>query len=234
MDPMLASALVLGAAGSAHCIGMCGPIALAVPSPGRGVGARLRSTLLLNSGRLFTYALLGAAIGTFGHGLRLVGLQQVVSIGAGVVLLLSVLLPDLVHRLAPGGPLAMGIARLRGKLAHNLRRTAPEALFLTGVLNGLLPCGLLYAALLGASTNATAADGALFMLFFGLGTWPALIALRMGGGMIGPNARVWLRKASPVLVSVVAVLMILRGLELGIPYVSPGAVVVPAEVTVCH
>ncbi|MDX9751729.1 MAG: sulfite exporter TauE/SafE family protein, partial [Flavobacteriales bacterium] len=107
-------------------------------------------------------------------------------------------------------------------------------LFLTGVLNGLLSCGLLYAALLDASTNATAMDGALFMLFFGLGTWPALIALRMGGGIIGPGARTWLRKASPVLVSVVAVLMILRGLELGIPYVSPGAVTVPAEVEVCH
>jgi len=234
MNPMLFTALVLGVAGSAHCIGMCGPIALAVPSPGPGVGVRLRSTLLLNGGRLMTYVLLGMAIGTFGHGLHLAGLQQVVSIVAGVLLLLSVLVPGLLQRFSPTGRLSMDISRLRSALARNLKRTAPEALFLTGVLNGLLPCGLLYAALLGASTYATATDGALFMLFFGLGTWPALIALRMGGGMIGANARVWLRKASPVLVAVVAVLMILRGLELGIPYVSPGPVTMPAEVTVCH
>ncbi len=234
MDAMFATALVLGIAGSAHCIGMCGPIALAVPSSGSGLGARLQSTLLLNSGRLTTYMLLGAAIGTFGHGLRLAGLQQVVSIVAGVLLLLSVLLPGLLLRFSPAGRLSMGISRLRSALARNLKRTAPEALFFTGVLNGLLPCGLLYAALLGASTHATAMGGALFMLCFGLGTWPAMIVLRMGGGMIGEHARVWLRKAAPVLVSVVAVLMILRGLELGIPYVSPGKVMTPAEVTVCH
>lgn len=182
MNPMLFTALVLGVAGSAHCIGMCGPIALAVPSPGPGVGVRLRSTLLLNGGRLMTYGLLGMAIGTFGHGLHLAGLQQVVSIVAGVLLLLSVLVPGLLQRFSPTGRLSMDISRLRSALARNLKRTAPEALFLTGVLNGLLPCGLLYAALLGASTYATATDGALFMLFFGLGTWPALIALRMGGG----------------------------------------------------
>ena len=76
MNPMLATAFVLGAAGSAHCIGMCGPIALAVPSPENGWRARLMSTLILNSGRVSTYALLGALFGAFGTGLRLAGLQQ--------------------------------------------------------------------------------------------------------------------------------------------------------------
>lgn len=234
MNPWYITALVMGVAGSAHCIGMCGPIALAVPSPGHGFGARLRSTLLLNGGRLTTYMLLGAAIGTFGQGLRLVGLQQVVSIVAGVLLLLSVLVPGLLQRFSPTGRMSMGISRLRSALARNLKRTTPEALFLTGSLNGLLPCGLLYAALLGASTDGSAWGGALFMLFFGLGTWPALFALRLGGGMLDDNARTWLRKASPVLVAMVAVLMILRGLELGIPYVSPAPAMTPAETTVCH
>ena len=107
---MFATALVLGVAGSAHCIGMCGPIALAVPSSGTGTGARLRSTLLLNGGRLTTYLLLGMAIGTFGHGLRLAGLQQVISVVAGVLLLLSVLLPGLLRRFSPAGRLSMGAA----------------------------------------------------------------------------------------------------------------------------
>lgn len=234
LDPMLATALVLGVAGSAHCIGMCGPIALAVPSPGPGAAARWRSTLLLNSGRLITYLLLGLAIGTFGQGLRLVGLQRTVSIAAGVILLVSVLLPGLLQRFSPTGPLSMAIARVRSALARNLKRTAPEALFLTGILNGLLPCGLLYAALLGASSATTVMGGAVFMLLFGLGTWPALITLRMSGGMIGEKGREWLRRASPVLVSAVAVLMILRGLELGIPYVSPGPVTTAAGTLECH
>ncbi|MBK9193651.1 MAG: sulfite exporter TauE/SafE family protein [Flavobacteriales bacterium] len=234
MNPMLATAFVLGAAGSAHCIGMCGPIALAVPSPGNGWRARLMSTLILNSGRVSTYALLGALFGAFGTGLRLAGLQQSVSIIAGAVLLLSVIVPGLLERWSPTGRLSLWIGRLRGALARNLKRTAPEALFFTGALNGLLPCGLVYAAAIGAAAMGTMQLGALFMMLFGLGTLPALIGLRMSGSMIGTSARALLRKASPVLVSALAVLMILRALELGIPMVSPPAVTEPGQVTACH
>lgn len=231
---MLITALLLGVAGSAHCIGMCGPIALAVPVPGPGPWARLQSTLLLNVGRLSTYMLLGATIGTFGQGLHLMGLQQMVSVGAGVLLLLSVIMPRVLHRIAPTGRWTMLIARLRGVMARNLQRTAPEALFLTGMLNGLLPCGLLYAALLGAAADATALGGALFMLCFGLGTWPALITLRMGAALLTDRTRSTLRKASPVLVAVVAVLMMLRGMGLGIPYLSPAPPAVAEQVVACH
>ncbi|MBK6776306.1 MAG: sulfite exporter TauE/SafE family protein [Flavobacteriales bacterium] len=234
MNPMLATAFVLGAAGSAHCIGMCGPIALAVPSPGNGWRARLMSTLILNSGRVSTYALLGALFGAFGTGLRLAGLQQSVSIIAGAVLLLSVIVPGLLERWSPTGRLSLWIGRLRGALARNLKRTAPEAVFFTGALNGLLPCGLVYAAAIGAAAMGTMQHGALFMMLFGLGTLPALIGLRMSGSMIGTSARALLRKASPVLVSALAVLMILRALELGIPMVSPPAVTEPGQVTACH
>ncbi len=234
MNPMLATAFVLGAAGSAHCIGMCGPIALAVPSPGNGWRARLMSTLILNSGRVSTYALLGALFGAFGTGLRLAGLQQSVSIIAGAVLLLSVIVPGLLERWSPTGRLSLWIGRLRGALARNLKRTAPEAVFFTGALNGLLPCGLVYAAAIGAAAMGTMQHGALFMMLFGLGTLPALIGLRMSGSMIGTSARARLRKASPVLVSALAVLMILRALELGIPMVSPPAVTEPGQVTACH
>ncbi len=234
MNAMLATAFVLGMAGSAHCVGMCGPIALAVPSPGTGWRARLVSTLILNSGRVGTYALLGAAFGMFGAGLELAGLQQVVSIAAGAVLLLSVVVPGAVERWSPASRTAILIGRLRGALARNLKRTAPEALFLTGALNGLLPCGLVYASAIGAATMATAQQGALFMALFGAGTLPALIALRMSGSMLGINGRAWLRRASPVVVSAMAVLLILRGLELGIPLVSPSSATVPAQVTACH
>lgn len=234
MNAMLATAFVLGAAGSAHCIGMCGPIALAVPSPDNGWRARLMSTLILNGGRVSTYVFLGALFGVSGAGLRLAGLQQSVSIIAGAVLLMSVILPGLLERWSPTGRLSLRIGRLRGALARNLKRTAPEALFFTGALNGLLPCGLVYAAAIGAAAMGTMQHGAFFMLLFGLGTLPALIGLRMSGNMIGTSARGLLRKASPVLVSALAVLMILRGLELGIPMVSPPPVTEPAQVTACH
>lgn len=234
MNAWLATAFVMGVAGSAHCIGMCGPIALAVPAPRNTPAARWASTLLLNSGRITTYALLGAATGSLGLGMRLAGLQQVVSIVGGSVLLLAVVVPGLLERVAPTGRMAMGLSRLRSALARNLRRTSPEALFLTGALNGLLPCGLVYAALLGAAAMGSPVEGALFMVFFGLGTAPALVALRLGGGLVGQGLRAQLRRVSPVLIAAVAVLMILRGLELGIPYVSPGPAAVPGQVTVCH
>lgn len=234
MNVMLATALVLGAAGSAHCIGMCGPIALAVPSIGTTRGSRWASALILNAGRLSMYVLLGAAIGTFGQGLRLVGSQQMVSIVAGTVLLLSVLVPGLLERWNPNGRIALFIARLRSTIARNLRRTAPEAIFITGLLNGMLPCGLVYAALLAASSMESVAGSMGYMALFALGTWPALIALRMSGGLIGQAMRAKLRRAAPVLVACLAVLMILRGMELGIPMISPPSIMSPVQTTACH
>ncbi|HRH69584.1 MAG: sulfite exporter TauE/SafE family protein [Flavobacteriales bacterium] len=234
MNAWFVTAVLLGAASSAHCIGMCGPIALAVPSPAPGWRARAGSTLILNGGRIFTYALIGLTFGTLGQGLRFAGLQQGVSIVAGTVLLLSVIVPGLLERWSPTGTLSIWIGRGRGLLARNLRRTAPEALFLTGALNGLLPCGLVYAAAIGAAAMDSAEQGALFMAVFGLGTWPALIALRMSGSMIGHPVRALLRRSSPILISAMAVLLILRGLELGIPMVSPAAATVPAQISACH
>jgi sulfite exporter TauE/SafE len=233
MNAMLLSALLLGAAGSAHCVVMCGPIAMAVPSAGKGRVARMGSTLLLNSGRLFTYALLGAAFGAFGMGLRLAGLQQAISITAGCLLLLAVLLPGLLERMTGAGIMALGISRLRSFMAQHLRRTAPEALFLSGMLNGLLPCGLVYAALIGSAALGSTWEGSLFMILFGLGTWPALFALRLGGGMLGTSARRSLQRLAPLAMTALGVLLIMRGLDLGIPFVSPTAPTIPFDIDHC-
>jgi sulfite exporter TauE/SafE len=224
MTPMLLSALVLGAAGSAHCVGMCGPIALAVPGASGTPWGRWRSTLLLNGGRLTTYALLGSAVGALGLGLRLAGLQQVVAVVCGMLLLGTSVVPGFFARWSPNGRLALWISRLRSVLARNLKRAAPEALFFTGVLNGLLPCGLSYAALLGAGATGTPAQGMLFMAAFGIGTWPALVALRLGAGRMDVRMRSWFRRLSPLLLAMVGLLLVLRGLQLGIPFVSPGPV----------
>jgi len=229
---MLATALVLGAIGSAHCIGMCGPIALAVPARDRSLQARLESALLMNTGRIITYALIGVAFGAFGHGLRLAGLQRGISISAGVLLLLMALVPS---TFGLSGRIGLWIARLRSLTARHLDRTAPEALLFTGMLNGLLPCGLVYTAALGATVTGGALHGALFMLAFGVGTWPALIGVRMSGALIGMRGRRLVRRAGPLITCTIATLLILRGLGLGIPFVSPPAPDIdPSVVQVCH
>lgn len=233
MNALLASALVLGAAGSAHCIGMCGPIALAVPV-GAGKHARLTSTLLLNTGRITSYALLGLAFGSMGTGLRLAGLQQGVSLVAGALLLLSAALPGLVERLGVQGRLGMLLSRLRGRLARNLRRTAPEAIFLSGMLNGLLPCGLVYAAAIGSAALGSPMGSMAFMVLFGMGTWPALFAVRLSGGLVGAHWRSRLQKASPWVVAAMGVLLLVRGANLNIPYLSPASATAPIAVTACH
>ena len=234
MNPLWLSALVMGAAGSAHCIGMCGPIAMAVPGMVDRDRSRILSSALLNGGRLATYALLGLAFGAFGEGLRLAGLQRWVSLAAGALLLLSVLMPALIERAGARGGIAMGLSRLRGMMARHLRRTAPEAIFLSGALNGLLPCGLVYAAAIGAAAIGGALNGAWFMLLFGAGTLPALVAVRLGGSFAGPALRAKLRRLSPVVVGCVGLLLILRGSQLGIPYVSPAAPVANMAVGTCH
>ena len=221
MTTALAPALVLGLVGSAHCIGMCGPLALAVPSTGRGWSGRLAGGFLLNGGRVVTYMLLGGLFGTFGRGLALAGVQQGVSIALGILILVGLIVPGLVNtgRLSRGP--ATLVMRLQGIMAGQLRRTSPGGLFVTGLLNGLLPCGLVYLAVAGALATDGALQGALFMAVFGIATWPALLAVRLGGGALSMRWRGQLRRAAPFVIGAIALLFILRGMGLGIPYVSP-------------
>ncbi len=234
MIAYLGPALLLGALGSAHCVGMCGPIALAVPSSRSSWPGRAMDALLLNGGRVFTYALLGALFGTFGRGLHLAGLQQAVSIAMGVLMLGAVLMPAFFHKDIFTTASLGGLGKLRSALARNLRRTSPEGLFLTGLLNGLLPCGMVYFAVAGALVQDGALHGALFMAAFGLGTWPAMLAVRLGGGLVTGAWRSGMRKAAPFVFALLGVLFILRGMGLGIPYMSPALHEVPVGAQECH
>jgi sulfite exporter TauE/SafE len=234
MIAVLAPAVVLGLLSSVHCLGMCGPLALAVPSPPGGPWVRVRSALLLNSGRVLTYTLLGAAMGVFGRGLQLAGLQQVVSIGLGVAILLGLLAPRILSRFPlPQAPARL-VMRLQSLMARHLKRTAPEALFFTGTLNGLLPCGMVYLALAGAVAQGSIMEAALFMTAFGLGTWPLLLGLKLGATYLDGALRARLRRLTPVVYAVMAVLFIARGMDLGIPYLSPALPKANAAAAACH
>lgn len=234
MITVLAPAFVLGLLSSVHCLGMCGPLALAVPSPPGGPLTRLRSALILNSGRVLTYTLLGAAMGVFGRGLQLAAVQQVVSIALGVLILLGLLAPRILSRFPlPQAPARL-VIRLQSLMARHLKRTAPEALFFTGMLNGLLPCGMVYLALAGAVAQVSVAEAALFMSAFGLGTWPLLLGLRSGACALNGTFRAQLRKLTPVAYSLMAVLFIARGMDLDIPYLSPALPKANAAAAACH
>ncbi len=215
------TALLLGVAGSLHCAGMCGPIALALPSAGNTVASRATGIVLYNSGRAVTYSVLGAISGLAGGTLMWAGGQQLLSITAGVIILAALIAGLAGKRMRLPGPLDRMYTGIRGLLGKLFRRRKPGTLLLIGLLNGLLPCGLVYAALGGAAATGSMMEGALFMLLFGVGTSTALVALSSFGTYLTVAFRQKLRRAVPVVVGVMAMLLILRGLGLGIPYVSP-------------
>lgn len=218
----LYSALVLGLIGSLHCAGMCGPIAIALPLSKDSWVSRIAGGLSYNIGRTLTYVLLGAIFGLVGMGLALGGLQQATSILAGSVMVLSVLIPAI-------GNLNNKFNRIIDPLATSLKRAfsrlfskkSMSSLFLLGILNGFLPCGLVYMALAGALVMSHILEGALYMLLFGLGTIPMLLAISLAGNMISQKFRRSLSRIIPYLIALLGILFILRGLNLGIPYVSP-------------
>lgn len=211
-------AFILGLVGSLHCAGMCGPLALALPAGGGGAGMFLLGRAAYNLGRVVTYCLLGTIFGLLGHSFVLAGIQRWASIGLGMLLLAGLMTS---RRLALWAPMTGLVARLKTAMAALLRDRSVFSLAALGLLNGLLPCGLVYVACAGAATTSSALSGAEYMAAFGLGTVPMLLAISLSGRLVPMNLRLHLRKAIPVSVFLLAALLILRGMSLGIPYVSP-------------
>jgi len=217
----LIQVFVLGLLGSLHCAGMCGPIALALPVKQSSWGTRLASSLLYNSGRTLTYAILGFVLGLLGMGLFLWGIQRWVSIGLGILMVLWIILPLVLGgmKLTTGFQgVTTGYKTVFGGL---FAKRTYFSVFVIGLLNGLLPCGLVYLALARAVISSGPLEGALYMVLFGLGTVPVMLAVTLAGNAIGLRFRNMVRKVIPVLVLLIGLLFILRGLNLGIPYVSP-------------
>jgi uncharacterized protein len=214
---LLVAALILGMAGSLHCVGMCGPIALALPVYKMPFLKKLLSLLTYHSGRIFTYAILGLIFSLLGAGLIIAGYQKLLSVTLGIVLVLLAVLSIL-----PSGKVAVGRYAyfLKIQFRKVLGKRSLLAFFSTGILNGLLPCGMVYVALAGATVSSTVPNGVLFMTLFGLGTIPAMAGITMIS-TVSSRLRMAFRKASPVITIVMGVLLIVRGLGLGIPMISP-------------
>lgn len=213
------AAISLGFLGSLHCIGMCGPIALALPVRDSTFMNVLRSSLLYNAGRAFTYAILGLLFGVLGQGFAFAGLQGPLSVAIGMLVFAYLLGTYFGKR--RNMPFANALSPLRKMMQKLFAGHRGSSLFLIGLLNGLLPCGLVYLGMAGAAATGNALQGAAFMALFGVGTFPAMLAVGLARNSISLRLRERARRLVPVFAGIMAVLLIVRGLGLDIPYVSP-------------
>jgi len=211
-------AFALGLLGSLHCAAMCGPLILALPMPAGGPARLIAGRVLYQLGRITTYCLLGVAAGLVGKSIFLAGLQRSLSIALGVAILLGFLVSK---RVSLSAPVVRLVTRLKAAMSAQLRQRTFRSLALLGLLNGLLPCGLVYVALTGAVAQGTMLAGVFYMAVFGLGTMPTLLGIGLLERLFPLAIRMKLRSAIPLGVCLLAGLLILRGMALGIPYVSP-------------
>ena len=211
-------AFILGLLGSLHCAAMCGPLMLALPGLPGGAGRFIAGRIIYQLGRVATYCLLGVLAGFVGKSIFLAGLQRWLSIALGVAVLVGFFISK---KVAVSAPVVRLVAKLKTAMSAQLQRRSFSSLTLLGMLNGLLPCGLVYVALAGAAVDGAIGKSVGYMALFGLGTMPTLLAISLSGRMFPVELRLKLRGAIPVGVCVLAALLILRGLSLGIPYISP-------------
>ncbi len=197
---------------------MCGPLALALPAVGNTRASFLLGRMAYNLGRVTTYCLLGVIFGLIGRTLLLAGIQRWLSIGLGIILLAGLFSSN---RWALWVPTTALVHRLKTGMSFFLRSRSFLGLGLLGLLNGFLPCGLVYVACAGATASGGVVQGVQYMALFGLGTIPMLMAIGISGRLVPTSVRLLLRKAVPVSVFLVGTLLILRGMSLGIPYLSP-------------
>jgi sulfite exporter TauE/SafE len=132
-----------------------------------------------------------------------------------------ILFPKLINTHKTPPFLRQLVDKLKGALSAFITKKGLFALFITGILNGFLPCGLVYMALLGAIGIGTPLESSLFMMFFGLGTFPMMFAIALSGNFISIKWRNLFNKAVPYFVVILGIVFILRGLGIGIKYVSP-------------
>jgi uncharacterized protein len=222
------TAFILGLVGSLHCAAMCGPLALALPVTGNSGISFVSGRLAYNLGRVVTYCLMGLVFGLVGKTLLLAGIQRWVSIALGVALLAGLFSS---RKLALWQPVTALVGSLKKSMSALLRQRSFVALGVLGLLNGLLPCGLVYVAGAAAIDTGDILSGARYMALFGLGTVPMMLGISLSGKLVPMSLRLQLRKAIPVSVFLVAVLLILRGMSLNIPYISPDLV---AGSSCCH
>ncbi|KFF09485.1 sulfite exporter TauE/SafE family protein [Chryseobacterium luteum] len=221
---LILSAIALGFASGFHCIGMCGPIALSMGLTKKQATNFYLQNLTYQFGRIFTYSLLGAILGIVGEGFEMAGFQQYLTIIAGILLIIMALFSFGGKDFASKIPfLSKFLFSVKSNLGRLLQKADYRSRFTTGLLNGFLPCGMVYMALTASLAAGGIWQGASYMALFGLGTLPFMFAVVLAGNLMNQAFRIKILKAVPVIMIILGGLFILRGLELGIPYISPRA-----------
>ncbi|MES2774812.1 MAG: sulfite exporter TauE/SafE family protein [Bacteroidota bacterium] len=235
---LVIAAFVLGFTGSFHCVGMCGPIAMAMPNQRRSHAARWWSIIKYLSGKTITYTFAGLLAGLLGRQFVISGFQQGLSIVLGVLLLITVGVILFKNNAWHSNFLQRAISNklipVFGRLLQNPSGATP---FFLGMVNGLLPCGLVYAGLLAATATGSAFSGGWFMMWFGIGTMPVMFSFLALANRFGFSFRQKIKKATPYFIAIAACMLILRGMNLGIPFLSPdfdAARQLGAEAISCH
>jgi len=219
---ILITALFLGLLGSFHCLGMCGPIAFILPVDRNSKLKMSVQTILYHLGRMTAYGAIGLIFGYVGKGVSLVGFQQKVSLIMGIVMVVLAFVPaNKVLRLKPLSGWNKFVYFVKNSLGNYLQRRSTFGFYVIGFFNGLLPCGLVYIALVGAMATGDPVLGALYMFIFGLGTAPMMTLAIYLGNFVSVKVRNKINKLIPYAVVFVGMLFILRGLNLGIKFISP-------------
>lgn len=235
---MLWTALTLGLISNLHCLGMCGPIALALPVGKMQPVQKFISIFTYNFGRITVYTLLGLILGIFGTSLKLIGFLQGFSVLAGIALILIGLSEFGVLKFNVQNLGFTALNKLKGKFAQLLQKRSLDAFFMMGIFNGLLPCGMVYSALIASLVMGSVQGSATYMLLYGIGTLPVMFFLPFFKSFFQLKTKRYLRILIPASFILVGSLLVLRGANLGIPYMSPALQeqigVLPQNQINCH
>ena len=219
---MLYTAIIFGLISSLHCIGMCGPIAMMLPVDHKNPSKKALQVLIYHLGRLTSYGILGLAFGLLGRGFYMAGIQQQLSIAVGVGMIVLAVVPEkILANYNFSKPVYRLITRIKSSLGAQFKRKTPDAFFTIGLFNGLLPCGLVYAALFGAIAMQNVTLGIAYMILYGLGTIPMMSAVVYVSSLLSMPFRSQLQRVVPIVTVVIGVLFVLRGMGLDIAYISP-------------
>lgn len=233
---MLYSALIFGFISSLHCVGMCGPIALMIPVDKDNVVKKWLQISTYQIGRVTAYTSLGVLFGFLGAGFFMAGFQQQLSIVVGVVMILIAIIPE--KKLAQynfSKPIYKFISEVKTQLGLQFQKKSYKSLFLIGLFNGYLPCGMVYVALFGAMAMNNIFLGSLYMTLFGLGTIPLMMVLVNFLKTTQFSYYSKFQKIIPILIICIGILFVLRGFGLDIPYISPSILHLHVQSEVnCH
>lgn len=212
------AAFTIGLLGSFHCIGMCGPIALALPDSGETIGTQIIQKTLYNFGRILTYTFFGALFGFVGQGISLAGFQRPLSILLGISIILVILIPKKhISWLQDISVIQPLFFRLRKAIQSLLKNTSQVSLLTIGILNGFLPCGFVYVGLAGSLTTGSIFNGMAFMALFGLGTFPVMMAISLAPGFVSLRMRSRINRFIPYLGIMLGLLLVIRGIFMDVP-----------------